>query len=84
MIALLFSALINKAWMTAREPVNRFCERHLIAEDPWPFAEHSNDQLLVILEQGGPSPMVQRELEYRRAQGLLTPAEQDRFDTYIK
>lgn len=61
-----------------REWFKGFCERHLIADDPWPLAKESSRMLLIYVRNLDNSVAL-AELEYRRRHGLLTPAEEIEF-----
>lgn len=53
------------------------CSKNLIAEDPWPFAEHSTDVLIYYCKERTESctDRVQAELAYRLEAHMLTPAQ---------
>ncbi len=55
-----------------------FCQRHLVAEDPQPFADYSFDSLIEIYFNDHDTKCLD-EILYRLRAGLLTPDQEALF-----
>ncbi len=67
-VALTLTAPAQAGWFKG------FCERHLVADDPWPFAKVSSSELIKMFRDE-PDSDVTKELEYRMRAGMLTLSE---------
>jgi hypothetical protein len=55
-----------------------FCQNHLIAEDPWPFAESKTEELLDLWEKAHSSEAL-KELVFRLKANMLSTWEKKEF-----
>jgi hypothetical protein len=77
---LILTLLLSSAdGSTLRDWWRGFCEQHLIATDPLPYADVPTEMLLWSLESGGRDQQVLAELEQRLQAGRLTWADRERL-----
>lgn len=70
MIVQLLALLINTAEQKYADRIQEACERHLVADDPFEFAEETTKDLLAMYEHTR-EPKIEKELRYRLAAGML-------------
>ncbi len=74
--AIFFSHFAHAGWL------KDFCAKHLVANDPFPYAEVKTEQLLTIYSINHDGT-VREELEFRRDAWMLTQAEVRYFERLL-